>query len=189
MPELFISAPILAPIFSAFVTSTTMASPSQPVNIRQVRLVNTESIAASIANSSAVGTPDLRSRRVLYSGTPPPPNIPPRALGIPTRTGSPAIPSAETPRSAGPSAIGPAETQILASLDLDDLPEDEKVKVLRRHLALNEERSGRNVETKSTSGSETEVPYESHSFGPQSRSSSSAGPFPIPYHVPGVDVT
>ncbi|KAF8627983.1 hypothetical protein AX15_004114 [Amanita polypyramis BW_CC] len=163
-----------------------MSSPSQPVNIRQARPVTTDSVATSTANTPAFGTPDFRSRRILYSGTPPPPNIPPRTVSIPPRAGSPAFPPAETPQRAGPSTLGLTETQIPSPFDLDDLPEEEKIRVLRRHLALNEERFGPDDETKSIFASEVDVPNEPDPIGTPS---SSAGPFPIPYHAPGVDVT
>ncbi|KAF8623681.1 hypothetical protein AX17_007379 [Amanita inopinata Kibby_2008] len=189
-----------------------MSSPSQPLNIRPARLIRNDlvdSVAASFSNSSAVGTPDHRARRIHYTGTPPPPNIPPRvAAGIPPRSGSPAIslgPATDTPQYAGPSTVGgisarrPSSIQTPPMIDLDDLPDEEKVKVLRRHLALNEERSIRNGEVKSSAVSEFEVPNESGSRTVRSRHSSAATQaqppvadaecFPIPYHAPGADVT
>ncbi|KAK2460944.1 hypothetical protein APHAL10511_007414 [Amanita phalloides] len=173
-----------------------MSSPSKPLSIRQahrVRQEAVESVSASFANSSAIGTPDFRSRRVIYAGTPPPPNIPPRTHSIPPRTGSPAISLAisETPQRAGPSTVGgitagrPSGTQ--TPTELDDLPEDEKIKVLRRHLALNEDRFGPG-DAKSSSGSELDGQQERDPDS-QSRTPAAAEPFPIPYHAPGADIT
>lgn len=177
----------------------TMTSPSKPLSIKHARRPPgeaAESVGASIVNSfitgTGTGTPDLRSRRAYYAGTPPP-NIPPRSM--PLRTGSPAIsfpPSGtHTPQRAGPSTLGgisagrPGGTQT-PSVDVEELPEEEKIKVLRRHLALHEDRSPLG-ETSSVKGSDA----ESQLLDPdsQARTPTIGEPFPIPYHAAGADVT
>lgn len=89
-----------------------------------------------------------------------------------------------------------APTQVV---DLDDLPAEEKVKVLGRHLVQKERRivnNGKAPEGNSTPGSILEVPS-----GPDTENKSSYGAtshatqreesdaFPIPYDAPGADVT
>lgn len=182
-----------------------MSSPAKPLNIKATRMLKAdaaESIAPSTVNSTAIGTP---IRRIQYVGTPPPANIPPR--GIPTRSGSPAIPwgTSETPPRPGPSSFGgisagrPTGLQTPPAFDLDDLPEEEKLKVLRRHLALNEERTAGGEESRQSDGSEHDIPShrDFDTPGSISRPSSAArvriqeasDAFPIPYHAPGADVT
>jgi solute carrier family 36 (proton-coupled amino acid transporter) len=63
------------------------------------------------------------------------------------------------------------------TIDIDSFPEDDKVKVLRKHLVSREERQAND--------------------GPISRNSSSSQlahqedpeAFPVPYHTPGADIT
>jgi proton-coupled amino acid transporter len=193
-----------------------MSTPSRPVNISVPRRGPSDApdgIPASF--STPIGTPDLRALRAHYAGTPPPPNIPPRGTAqLPPRTGSPAaplVPPAEpSPLRAPPQAIGgisaarrpdtPASgQQTPATLDLDDLPDEEKAKVLRRHLVSKDERQNRAGEARSNTGSDLEVPQGSNPGSAGSPRSSSFGsnhlqredtePFPIEYHAPGADVT
>ncbi|KIK66778.1 hypothetical protein GYMLUDRAFT_37905 [Collybiopsis luxurians FD-317 M1] len=144
-----------------------------------------------------VGTPDLRALRAqVISGTPPaglsiPPNIPLR-----TSSPAPSGPFADntgTPGSSSPArnflaaqlAAGPSGEQTPPNLpvDLDDLPDEEKAKILRRHLVSKEERE------------RNEQPEDSPSL--RSKPSSGIGrperedsePFPVPYAAPGADVT
>ncbi|PFH53134.1 hypothetical protein AMATHDRAFT_73660 [Amanita thiersii Skay4041] len=81
-----------------------------------------------------------------------------------------------------------------------DLPDEERIKILRRHLALKDERNPRNGEIKSSAASELDVPQGSDSSTLRSRRSSNGAhgraqgesedsTFPIPYHAPGADVT
>ncbi|TFK40210.1 amino acid transporter [Crucibulum laeve] len=191
-----------------------MTSPSQPVNIKSPRLApsDIEGTPASFSTSIA-GTPNLNAFRAQYAGTPPLPNIPPRSTPTPVqRYGSPAIsllspPTDGSPRRPSPLTVGgisasagrsgtPAlGTDTPPSVDLNDLPDEEKARVLARHLVTN-----RGGEAKSVAGSDLEVPNDSEAGTSLSRRSSSGTPhvtpqredseaFPIPYDAPGADVT
>lgn len=185
-----------------------MASPSQPVNIRSSYsgLNDSETQPASYVHS-AVGTPDLRALRAQYASTPPLPNIPPRNTATPTtRPDSSSVSLApqlnpsprrmsSTPQpvggiSAGFRAMTPG-TDTPPVVDLDDLPDEEKAKVLARHLV-----PGGARKSHGEAGSERPAPTGSGSATPRSRHSSgnisqSQDPvvFPIPYDAPGADVT
>lgn len=193
-----------------------MTSPSQPVAIKSPRLAPAEpaeSVSASF--TTPIGTPDFRALRAQYAGTPPPPNIPLRGTTAVQRNGSPAIslvPTSESsPLRPGPQAIGGISATALRNsnssgqsgtatppvVDLDELPDEEKAKVLRRHLVSKEERKNGQGEASSIAGSDLEVPHIPEA-GSSRRSSSGAHagptreesePFPIPYHAPGADVT
>src|SRR5258705_9207347 len=64
-----------------------MSSPSKPLIIRRAKARGDESVSqaasfvvpAAFGGTPAIGTPDLRALRAGYAGTPPLPNIPPRA--------------------------------------------------------------------------------------------------------------
>ncbi|KAJ6561909.1 transmembrane amino acid transporter protein-domain-containing protein [Mycena capillaripes] len=188
-----------------------MSSPSKPVNITRRAIDPVDGVAGSL--STPYGTPDIRILRAQYSGTPPPPNIPPRNISTPSLrpqvSDNSLLPSADgQPGSFG--AIGAAlhpKTQTPGNgsdsqlnLDLDDLPDEEKARVLRRHLVSRQER-----EVISTPASELDVPIGAQPGGSGSRRSSSGAhtpgqghahvqredtePFPVPYHTPGADVT
>ncbi|KAF9466587.1 transmembrane amino acid transporter protein-domain-containing protein [Collybia nuda] len=82
-------------------------------------------------------------------------------------------------------------------VDLVEMPDEEKVKVLRRHLVSKEERNNGHGEARSIADSDLEAPHVPD-VGSSRRSSSGANagpmredsePFPIPYHAPGADVT
>ncbi|KAF8896081.1 transmembrane amino acid transporter protein-domain-containing protein [Infundibulicybe gibba] len=194
-----------------------MSSPSQPVNIKSPRLEPTD--PADGTPASYYGTPDIRSLRAnqLYAGTPPPPiaNIPLRGTPTPgQRTGTPVtLPSDLSPFRPGSFSVGgiaarrPATpgsgTETPQHVDIDDLPDEEKARVLRRHLMSREERL-KGAETESVAGSGLEGPSRSEHSSAQSRRSSNsanAGPsrpqmpregteaFPIPYDAHGADVT
>ncbi|KAG9315046.1 transmembrane amino acid transporter protein-domain-containing protein [Chiua virens] len=182
-----------------------MSSPSKPVNI------NNRPVAFDSDSTTPSGTPDIRALRAQYSGTPPVPNIPARYTPLlgsypnATRYGSPntgfsanelitrdrttsgAI-NAKRPTSSAASG-GAADNNIV---DLDDLPAEDKARVLRRHLLLHGERPSR-TDLRSSEGSDQGVP------DPDETSAESSTPtrpgreiseaFPIQYHVPGADVT
>ncbi|KAG5637485.1 hypothetical protein H0H81_004408 [Sphagnurus paluster] len=187
-----------------------MSSPSKPVPIKSPRLAPIEPeglVPASFTGTPLVGTPNLNALRAQYAGTPPPPNIPPRGATPSQRTGSPAtnllFPSADhpSPLRQGPQAVGGLTATAVKSssssgtgtgtetppLDLDGLPDEEKAKVLRRHLVSKKER-----------GDPVEDGADTPEQGPSSRRSNSPAhhppredsePFPIPYNAPGADVT
>lgn len=183
-----------------------MSSPSKPLNITKRPLEPADGIPGSL--STTYGTPDLRALRAQYVGTPPPPNIPPRNIATPSLrpqvSDTSLVPSADgQPGSFGGisaalrSRTPPDASDPQLNLDLDDLPDEEKARVLRRHLVSKEERR----EAGSTPASELDVPFVSRPGGSGSRRSSSGAqanahvqredtePFPIPYHAAGADVT
>jgi proton-coupled amino acid transporter len=164
-----------------------MASTSEPLNIARPRLSPGDAVSNSF--TTPIGTPDLRALRSQYAaGTSPPPNIPPRAgSAVPT-------PETESPRPPRMTRPGSPSSDVNA-LDLDDLPDEEKAKVLRRHLVSRDERMNRPV-ANSLPGSDAEVTQAPDQE--ISRKSSMQGlhphredtePFPVPYHTPGADVT
>ncbi|KAJ7649790.1 vacuolar amino acid transporter 4 [Roridomyces roridus] len=173
-----------------------MASPSKPVNISKRAEDGAESVSGS---GTPYGTPDIRALRAQYAGNTPPPNIPPRNIPTPslrptdsnTSLGQPGSfkPGSFKPGSFAGSGIGAFRTETPPNPDLlDDLPDEEKARVLRRHLVSKGER-------------ELDVPQQSGSRPSNSRRSSSGAqasgqiqredtePFPIPYHAQGADVT
>lgn len=192
-----------------------MSTPSKPVNIRSPRLGPTDSAEQIPASySTPLGTPDLRALRAQYVGTPPPPNIPLRTTGTPgsVTSGSPGlVPPTVVSRRISLSALtatpirrpGTPGTPGSTSNDLpipvlDDLPDEEKAKVLRRHLVSKDERLSK-VDNAATSSDLDAV--RSSGSRPSSSSGNSHTParsnlqredtetFPIPYHAPGADVT
>jgi proton-coupled amino acid transporter len=194
-----------------------MASPSQPVAIKSPRLLpndRIEGVSSSFA-TTPIGTPaDFRALRAQYTGTPPVlPNIPPR-VSTPARSGPGSlIPasdaysvrpgpqvvggiSALASRNSNPSLAG-NRSETPPVMDLDTLPDEEKAKVLRRLLALPQERQNNGAGAESIAGSEREDLHESEQASTPRPSSFSAEPtppadqesFPIPYHAPGADVT
>ncbi|KAJ7471449.1 vacuolar amino acid transporter 4 [Mycena galericulata] len=185
-----------------------MSTPSKPVNITKRAVDLADETPASV--STPYGTPDLRILRAQYAGTPPPPNIPPRSTPSlrPQVSDISLIPSPDgQPGSFKPGSFGGISAALRPktshngsdtplSLDLDDLPDEEKARVLRRHLVSKEERQNLG---EATPASELDVPLGSQPGGSGSRRSSSgtptavqredSEPFPIPYHAPGADVT
>ncbi|KAF7312624.1 Aa-trans domain-containing protein [Mycena indigotica] len=181
-----------------------MSSPSKPVNIVRRTPERPEEVAGSV--TTPYGTPDIRVLRAQYVGTPPPPNIP-------LRNGSPALAVRHRPSDASmkppvegfpgsygvgggfrvgtPSAVEAAA----ASADLENLPEEEMARVLRRHLVSRQERENP-ADAKPTNSTtpELDVPNDDSQTG--SRKSSiravqreETEAFPIPYHAAGADVT
>jgi solute carrier family 36 (proton-coupled amino acid transporter) len=166
-----------------------MSTPTRPVNIAGRR------VASGI--STPIGTPDLRALRAQYhGGTSPPNNIPPR-LGSaqPTRGPSPsliALPSGSSPAPRIPQ-YGTPDNDAIAR-ELEALPDEEKAKVLRKHLVSKDERLNPPGGSPRT-GSDPEILQGSRNA---SRKSSIGGlrgrredtePFPVPYQAPGADVT
>ncbi|KAF8071748.1 transmembrane amino acid transporter protein-domain-containing protein [Lyophyllum atratum] len=83
-------------------------------------------------------------------------------------------------------------------VDLDGLPDEEKAKVLRRHLVSRQEREGGpSTESVDGNGSDHHLTVDGTEQGPSSRRPSTSlhperddsEPFPIPYNAPGGDVT
>ncbi|KAF7374408.1 Aa-trans domain-containing protein [Mycena sanguinolenta] len=189
-----------------------MSSPSRPVNISKRPPIDPADgpgvagsfAAGSLPNSTPYGTPDIRLLRAQYAGSTPPPNIPPRT-STPSLQPKGSDPTLAQPRSfqaqggiaALPSPNNGSDAE-LNNINLDDLPDEEKARVLRLHLVSKKER-GRQGQANSTPHSELDVPLGAEAGGSGSRrSSDDAGahvqredtePFPIPYHTPGADVT
>lgn len=107
-----------------------------------------------------------------------------------------------------PGGGGSPAPGVQPNLDLDALTDDDKARVLRRHLVLNEERylTPRQEKPRSIAGSDLEFPSGSGSKtprdgGPEAGTSKSSSDhatppqqddgvvFSIPYHAPGADVT
>jgi proton-coupled amino acid transporter len=164
-----------------------MSIPSKPVNIRSPRLDPTNGGTPGSFAATPIGTPDLRALRAQYAGTPTYPNIPPRIL--PSRTATPGLPSGPSSAPRPPALLANLNDASTSAVDIEDLPDEEKAKVVRRHLVSKNERRPR-----SNAGSDLDVvDHES------SRRSSQVGashpgredtePFPVPYHAPGADVT
>lgn len=186
-----------------------MTTPSQPVAIKSPRLAPADPPEGTPTSfTTPIGTPRLHALRAQYAGTPPMPNIPPRGTTPVQRNGSPAIsllPTTDTPSPLrpGPQVIGGlTATAVKSSTSsgsgtetpiLEGLPDEEKAKVLGRHLVSKEER-----QKAPGLGSDSGLP-QSLAPSTSSRQSSSgqhspperedSEPFPIPYHAPGADVT
>ncbi|TEB25220.1 hypothetical protein FA13DRAFT_1777545 [Coprinellus micaceus] len=174
------------------------------------------------------GTPNLHAFR-SHVGTPPVPNIPLHRSSTPLqRTGSPAlgpIPlDGASPRRttvASPPAIAGSVPSTrygvlgggagfigatgspapLQPPELEGLTDEDKARVLRRHLVMNQDRLGtpKPDRERSIAGSDIEDSNPQEDGPPETRDSvagtpripnrEESEPFPIPYHAPGADVT
>ncbi|KAF9056825.1 amino acid transporter [Rhodocollybia butyracea] len=168
-----------------------MSSPSRPLSIPRR---GSHSQAAT-----PIGTPDLRALRAqVFSGTPPVglsiplPNIPLRTSSPAPFEGAPeSLSSARTPLS-GPLAGPSSRTDSPANLpvDLDDLPDEEKARILRRHLVSKEERErGEQQDDDANSSVAEPGPMTRRSSGSVGVTREDTEPFPVPYNAPGADVT
>jgi solute carrier family 36 (proton-coupled amino acid transporter) len=185
-----------------------MTSPSRPINIKSPKGPSPSDLeGVSSSPRSFAGTPNNRaSLRAPYIGTPPVPNIPPRSSNAtPYRTGSPATGTPGFPASlvdrqnvGTPGSLRPFSGSPNPNIDFESLTEEDKARVLSKHLVSKDER-GR-YENEISSSVEDQV--KSQRSGPQSRGpSDGAGPsspqlqrqgtdqFPIPFSAPGADVT
>ncbi|KAI0067192.1 hypothetical protein BV25DRAFT_1795537 [Artomyces pyxidatus] len=180
-----------------------MSTPTKPLDIGSPRpspfpAIGGERASGSPATTPFSGTPDLRALRAQYAGTPPPPNIPPRtanttprpveslqvggAVDSPSSRPSVGGISLRRPAGVGLGAGTPGSGSDVNILDIDDLPDEEKAKVIRKHLVSREERQGNMSESED---------------GPSRKSSRShirirredTEAFPVPYHAPGADIT
>jgi proton-coupled amino acid transporter len=176
-----------------------MSSPSQPVNIISPRFSPAPIPDTPRRDSRSLfgtpATPDLRSLRAQYIGTPPLPNIPPRtATSTPRPSAStepivftgddpPHVPSMSGISAHRPAIIGLGLDGLSTpdpTADVDSLQEDDRVKVLRKHLVSREERRGNNSGAPSRRSSTSQ-------FARPRREDTEA--FPVPYHTPGADIT
>ncbi|KAL1940248.1 hypothetical protein VTO73DRAFT_9200 [Trametes versicolor] len=194
-----------------------MSSPSKPFDIpspRQAQQANPESTPPNFGTPISA-SPSPRFLRAQYAGTPPPANIPPRAGGTPSGTpratgSSSYIPlpggdaSSSSPRlTAGdfiarrPASGTPGSGQ--GDNLLDELTDEDKARIVRKHLVSREERQNNRPATPDhpargsfSGGSDT-----GHAGILSNRSSTShihveredTDPFPVPYDAPGADVT
>lgn len=177
-----------------------MTSPSRPVNIRSSQpSPQAEGVSSSFAYTP-IGTPDLRALRAQYTAAnTPPPNIPPRTTGTPTNQLR-SSPSTESPNARlGPNGLSgisarrpstPSSGYDGNRVDLGDLPDEEKAKVLRRHLVSREERQAgvdSDVPEQEISRQSSMMFAQGSSIQPNRRQDTD--PFPVPYDAPGADVT
>jgi len=169
-----------------------MTTPTRPVPIKKSTPAtdNNDSVPASF--TSSIGTPNFHARRLQYAGTPPVRNVPPRAsFSTPTSDGPSSyraqIFTSTGTRPSNPTASGTATPAIV---DLDVLSDEEKAKVLARHLVLNADRQPLTPIPADLDASQTGTSSRPSSPGQNSaheREVSEA--FPIPYHAPGADIT
>ena len=189
-----------------------MTSPSQPLNIKVSSTRghgDLESHSASFAHS--VGTPDLRAIRAQFPGIPP--NIPVRGSVTPSlhpassTVSLRAFSDRPTPRSTPQLISGLSATrenigtssEAPPIADLDDLPDEERVKVLERHLVSKDQRMKAFIEGNNSfkdsvmeriSGPDSPSTISRRSSnGLSQRKKEDLEPFPILYDAPGADVT
>lgn len=181
-----------------------MTSPSKPVSIGSPRLRPNDN-----EQDEYVGTPDLRLLRQQF-GTPPvgttiprfrPSSSTPHESPLPLssatdiRAPAPISSSLDTP----PPFLSDPPSEPIRSPKID-LPEDEKMKVLRKHLVSREQRLGEAGPSRSHLSSRKPSIHEPGSSQSASRSSSkdpsqrhalreNSEPFPLPYNAPGGDIT
>ncbi|KAL6302481.1 transmembrane amino acid transporter protein-domain-containing protein [Sparassis latifolia] len=149
-------------------------------------------------------SPSLRVLRAQYAGTPPPPNIPPRRstpVGTPNTFGSSplqiALASEASSSMGGISARRPlSDTPTSANGNgvdlsaLDELTDEDKARILRRHLVSWEERAQPSPPASIAAGSDTPGRLSKRSSVSQIRMrGDDTEPFPVPYHAAGADVT
>ena len=180
-----------------------MSTPTRPVNIRPGTPQYND-------GSPISGSPNIRALRGQY-GTPPVPNIPPRNIPASSSninigilgSGSPRLSAPGTPiiggiRMHAPGGPGSGTRTPASGYEnpFEELTDEEKARILRRHLVSREEREHQ-LDRKSSFGSFTD-----RGEGPSwsKRQSINGGrdpvltredsePFPIPYHTPGADLT
>ncbi|KAH9856664.1 transmembrane amino acid transporter protein-domain-containing protein [Lenzites betulinus] len=191
-----------------------MSSPSKPYDIpspRRTQQANPESTPPAFGTPISA-SPSPRVLRAQYAGTPPPPNIPPRVSGTPGGTprltgSSSNLPfiggeaSSSSPRLTAADFIArrpvsgtPGSGQ--GDSLLDELTDEDKARILRKHLVSREERQNNRP------GTPDQLARVSFSAGSDAgnggnvskRSSTShlrqdTEPFPVPYDAPGADVT
>ncbi|KAI0822546.1 transmembrane amino acid transporter protein-domain-containing protein [Trametes gibbosa] len=191
-----------------------MSSPSKPYDIpspRRTQQANPESTPPAFGTPISA-SPSPRVLRAQYAGTPPPPNIPPRVGGTPggtpRLTGSPSnLPLMAGEASSSSPRLTAADFNVRRPVSgtpgsgqgdnlLDELTDEDKARILRKHLVSREERQNNRP------GTPDQLARVSFSAGSDAgngsnvskRSSTShlredTEPFPVPYDAPGADVT
>ncbi|KAH9989449.1 transmembrane amino acid transporter protein-domain-containing protein [Russula vinacea] len=190
-----------------------MTSPSRPVNIVSPRFSPAAAVGTPSSRRgpgslgtpavgtpySVGGTPDIRSLRAQYVGTPPLPNIPPRtgtSTPRPSTSTEPIVFSGGGPRNvpsiSGISARRPATPIGLGledapppdpTIDTESFQEDERVKVLRKHLVSRGERQANYNGSSGLPSRQASSSNLAHELQPDPEA------FPVPYHTPGADIT
>ncbi|TBU62928.1 transmembrane amino acid transporter protein-domain-containing protein [Dichomitus squalens] len=190
-----------------------MSSPSKPFDIPSPRQQNVQNVASTpptfgTPNLGTSASPSPRFLRAQYTGATPPPNVPPRSTGTPI--GTPRPPSNFLPSAAGESssyssrgfasdvgarpAVGAAGSHV--DNPFDDLTDEEKARILRKHLVSREERHNNGAGLSDQAAGSSSRP-DSVSGNLSNRSSVSqfrpqredTEPFPVPYDAPGADIT
>lgn len=185
-----------------------MSSPSKPVDISSPRRERPPVPAAHTPPNFGTpisASPTPRLLRAQYTGTPPPPNVPLRGV-TPTGTRRPSastanitLPNFDASSSSPRLSLGsfqvPRQTSgtpgnaTPGDNPLDDLTDEEKAKVLRRHLVSRAERQNRPELSEQPSGSNAGNISKRSSMSHVHVEREDTEPFPIPYHAPGADVT
>ncbi|KAI0368819.1 hypothetical protein BV20DRAFT_1053784 [Pilatotrama ljubarskyi] len=196
-----------------------MSSPSKPFDIpspRQQRQAFPESTPPAFGTPISA-SPSPRLLRAQYTGTPPPPNIPPRAGGTPTGTPRPTGSSSYLPLPPAPAEASSSSPRSVAGgigatrpvsgtpgsgqgdNPLDELTDQDKARVVRKHLVSREERQNNRPATpdQPARGSFSAGSDAGNGGNVSKRSSNShlrleredTDPFPVPYDAPGADVT
>ncbi|KAI0787486.1 transmembrane amino acid transporter protein-domain-containing protein [Fomes fomentarius] len=181
-----------------------MTSPSKPFSIPNPRRggpLNAEGTPVSGTpnfGTSLSASPSPRFLRAQYTGTPPPPNVPPGTPRLATTylPGSSGDAGSSSPRltADGFSARRPTPGTPGSDNPFDELTDEDKARVVRRHLVSREERQNVGTEQVLTGSSSRRG---SDSGNLSSRSSNSqlriqredTEPFPVSYDAPGADVT
>jgi solute carrier family 36 (proton-coupled amino acid transporter) len=133
-------------------------------------------------------------------GTPPLPNIPIRSsatpIGTPRGLASPSnLPSNEGSSSnLAQTLLRPGTPASGSDANLwDDIPDEDKAKILRKHLVSRDERQQGSPRGSFSAGSDLESSGAQalhRTSTPQLRlQREDTEPFPVPYHAPGADVT
>ncbi|KAG6827742.1 hypothetical protein H0H92_010588 [Tricholoma furcatifolium] len=176
-----------------------MTSPSKPVEIRARHPVDSQDGFSASLTTTPIGTPNIQAIRAQYAEATPP-NIPLRGAAsfsadvTPIHTNRAIIGGLTATR--GSNSPGERSDSPPAPVDsLDELPDEEKAKVLRRHLVFKNEREGGSY----AEGTAFERTLTIESMGPRSfvsrrpstimQEPHDTEPFPIPYDAHGADVT
>ncbi|KZT07722.1 uncharacterized protein LAESUDRAFT_724718 [Laetiporus sulphureus 93-53] len=183
-------------------------SPSKPLDIVSSRFPNRESRGTPTDAPIGSASPNPRLLRAQYTGTPPLPNIPRRGTPIGTPSiaedsprllpGSLTVPE-QRPSSVsigGISARRPSDVLDIPSSGqegnaLNELTDEEKARILRRHLVSRQEREGQAGSSRASvnGGSDNGTVSKRSSVAHLRIQRDESEPFPVPYNAHGADVT